>query len=209
MALRNWTLATYGTTVSGSGTGSISGTVEDIRDLNLSTAYTVANGEITARITFKNPVTLKEIFSKIIAGASSTPGSGNYSLKAYNSSNSLISTISSASGTLVSEETTHIGTWANVKYLEVTAGGGGLNGGGATIWEITAKGIAYEDIGLRIRTSSSTIKIGVEDLKATHKLRIIKDGVIYGIPLLATSDSNASGLRIYDGSSIKALPKVT
>ena len=202
MALRNWTLATYGTTVSGSG-GTES--IENIRDLNLSTFYS-GSGGVFATVTFQNPVTLKEIFIKIFASGSS---SASYSVKLYNSSDTLIATITEASGLNISEEKTYTGTWANVKYLQASAGGGGPSGGGGQISEITTKGIAYEDIGLRIRTSSATIKIGVEALKSTHKLRIVKDGVIYGIPLLATSDSDASGLRIYDGSAIKALPKVT
>lgn len=64
------------------------------------------------------------------------------------------------------------------------------------------------DIGLRIRTSSETVNVGVQDLKSTHKLRIRKGATTYGIPLLSTADSNAIGLRIYDGSLAKALPKI-
>lgn len=69
--------------------------------------------------------------------------------------------------------------------------------------------VAYTDIGLRIRTSTATIKIGVQTLDATHKLRIRKGDTTYGIPLLALDDPSASGLRIYDGANVKALPKVS
>lgn len=65
----------------------------------------------------------------------------------------------------------------------------------------------YLDIGVRVRTSSTNINIGAEILTASHKLRIRDGGITYGIPLIATSDANASGIRIYDGVSIKALPK--
>jgi hypothetical protein len=78
----------------------------------------------------------------------------------------------------------------------------------AGAYELQAWGPKYFDIGLRMRTSSEAIKIGVLDLEATHKLRIRKGSTTYGIPLLATDDSDASGLRIYDGSAVKALPKV-
>jgi len=63
------------------------------------------------------------------------------------------------------------------------------------------------DIGLRYRHGGSTYKIEAQELQSTHKLRIYKDGVIYGIPLVDVSDPNASPIRIYDGSTIKALKK--
>ncbi len=68
--------------------------------------------------------------------------------------------------------------------------------------------IPYTDIGIRVHKAAQTIKIGVQALEASHKLRIRKGGTTYGIPLLAISDSNASPVRIYDGSAIKALPRV-
>ena len=74
-------------------------------------------------------------------------------------------------------------------------------------YEVTLTIEFYVDIGLRVRTSGGTIKIGTLALDG-HALRVRKGGTTYGIPLLATSDDSASGLRIYDGSAVKALPKV-
>lgn len=68
--------------------------------------------------------------------------------------------------------------------------------------------ISYLDKGVRIKTSSGIIKIGLQELKASHKLRIRKDSTTYGIPLLDTNDNDASPVRIYDGRSIKALPEI-
>lgn len=66
----------------------------------------------------------------------------------------------------------------------------------------------YKDIGLRIVKSGQIVKIGVRDLEPTHALRISKNGIVYGIPLLSPTERNASSIRIYDGKSIKALPKL-
>lgn len=77
----------------------------------------------------------------------------------------------------------------------------------AYIYELQAWGTKYEDIGLRAHDGSDVINIGVEELDG-HKLRIRKGGTTYGIPLVDTTDGDASGVRIHDGSSIKALPKI-
>lgn len=61
-------------------------------------------------------------------------------------------------------------------------------------------------IGIRIYTSSGIIKIQAETLSG-HKLRVRKGGTTYGIPLVATDHADASKIRIYDGSDIKALAK--
>lgn len=88
------------------------------------------------------------------------------------------------------------------------AGGEGRFDGYAEIFEIQTYGVFYNDIGLRVKTETETIKIGVEDLDDTkHKLRIRKGNTTYGIPLVEVDSSNASPVRIYDGSSVKALPK--
>ena len=65
------------------------------------------------------------------------------------------------------------------------------------------------DIGFRVRTGAGTVNIGTQTLLSTHKLRIRKGATTYGIPLLATTDPDASGVRIYDGTNVKALPKVS
>ena len=73
---------------------------------------------------------------------------------------------------------------------------------------LTVKG--YKDVGITYRDNSGvTQKIGVETLTSSHKLRVRgNDGATYGIPLLDTTDEEASELRIYDGANIKALPKI-
>lgn len=77
------------------------------------------------------------------------------------------------------------------------------------LYEIQANGEAYEDIGIRYSKGGVTYKIAGEELLSTHKLRIRRGGVTYGIPLVATTDSTASHVRMYDGSAIKSLAKYT
>ncbi len=60
---------------------------------------------------------------------------------------------------------------------------------------------------LRIKTPSTIIGIGRNDLTSSHKLRIQKGGTVYGIPLVETGDPTASKVRVYDGSVVKALVK--
>jgi len=107
------------------------------------------------------------------------------------------------------------GTWNNVTKIRVTGQGGCFSSGSpsaATLanYELRAWGPPnYIDIGLRIKTSNGIIKIGCKTLEGAHKLRIRKGGTTYGIPLLATDDASASGVRIFDGSTVKAIKKVT
>jgi hypothetical protein len=61
----------------------------------------------------------------------------------------------------------------------------------------------YADVGLRLGLE----KIGVESLN-NHKLRIRRNNITYGIPLLNPADTYASSVRVYDGTSVKALPKI-
>ena len=79
------------------------------------------------------------------------------------------------------------------------------------IFEVQAFFVPFDDIGIRVKSAygAGVISIGVQDLEATHKLRIRgADGVTYGIPLLATDDIDATPVRIYDGTNVKALPGV-
>ena len=220
MALKNYALAVNGgsvskTAMSGNGAWSETGTIENIRDLNTSTLHGVsleasANATFTDRITFSKVVTLKEIYVKGSAGGGGmSGGGGGLTVKLYNSSNGLIATVVNL-GSAGAVDQTFTGTWNAVKYIEFqgSCGSSGSGSGGATCSELTPYGIGYDDIGLRIKAGASILKIGVEALTASHKLRIHKNGTTYGIPLVATNDTDATGLRIYDGVSIKALPKV-
>jgi hypothetical protein len=75
------------------------------------------------------------------------------------------------------------------------------------VYEVRAYGQPYNDVGLRFY-SGSVKKIGVEPTLAS-KLRFYKDGTTYGIPLVATTDTMASPIRItLSGELVKALPTV-
>jgi len=66
----------------------------------------------------------------------------------------------------------------------------------------------YVDCGLRIRTGTLTLAIACEPAGTlTSPLRILKGGSTYGIVLVATTDANASPLRIQTSSGVKALRK--
>lgn len=62
------------------------------------------------------------------------------------------------------------------------------------------------DIGIRVK-GTPIIKIGAESL-ASHKLRIRKDGVTYGIPLLSIDDYRFSPVRIRVGGATYSLPRL-
>jgi len=101
--------------------------------------------------------------------------------------------------------------YTNVTKVRVTAGCYVLFNGPprqsiSFIYTITANGTEIVS-GLKIKTDTAIIQIACEPLRATHKLRLKKAAAIVGIPLVATTDSWASPIRIYDGSSIKALMK--
>ncbi len=68
--------------------------------------------------------------------------------------------------------------------------------------------ISYSDIGIRLKAGNGTIKIGTLADLTGHSLRIRKGDTTYAIPLVETENPIASGIRIYDGSAIKALPKI-
>ena len=76
-------------------------------------------------------------------------------------------------------------------------------------WRIEKRQItAYIDCGLRIRNGIQTIFIACEPAGTlTSPLRIRKGATTYGIPLVGTSDSSASAIRINTSSGIKALRK--
>ena len=66
----------------------------------------------------------------------------------------------------------------------------------------------FLDIGLRVYNGTEIVYIAAEPAGTlTSSLRIAKNGVIYGIVLVAQGDANDSGLRIQTSSGIKALRK--
>jgi len=105
--------------------------------------------------------------------------------------------------------------WTNVSKIRLRAEGyvGSLSGEPGDsehkTFELRAWGPKnYLDIGLRVKKPGETIKIGVKRLGSSHKLRIRKGNISYGIPLLDSDDGDASPIRIYDGSTVKALPRI-
>ncbi len=62
----------------------------------------------------------------------------------------------------------------------------------------------YIDSGIRYY-DGAVKSIAAETLTASHKLRFNKGGTIVGLPLVATTDTTASKIRIYDGSAVKSL----
>jgi hypothetical protein len=68
--------------------------------------------------------------------------------------------------------------------------------------------VPYINIGLRIYDGATTTSIAAEPLGAlTSPLRIFKNGNIYGIVLVSTTDAMASKIRIMTSSGVKALRK--
>ena len=114
---------------------------------------------------------------------------------------------------------TGVATWYeySVGYLNVTkvrvTGGCYFLGNGppkqslSLLYTATADGDVFAS-GLKVNTSGGMVQIAGETLlPAVHKLRVKKSAAIVGIPLVLITDDWASPIRIYDGSSIKALMK--
>ena len=84
---------------------------------------------------------------------------------------------------------------------------GNDNSPGNWQWRIQKRG-HYIDIGLRIYDGSQIIGIACEPAGTlTSPLRIRKGTTTYGIVLVATTDANASPIRINTSSGVKALRK--
>jgi hypothetical protein len=105
--------------------------------------------------------------------------------------------------------------WDNVTTIRVRANGHAVleMGPGARsshgTFELRAWGPPpYIDCGLRIRTETQTLAIACQPAGIlTSPLRIRKGATTYGIVLVATTDGNASPIRIKTSSGIKALRK--
>ena len=111
---------------------------------------------------------------------------------------------------------TTTGPWSNVTGMRgyVYASSYSYEGGRSCqywtyIYELQAFANLYGDIGLRVKTPTTIQAIGVDQLLSTHSLRISKGGITYGIPLLSTSDIDASTVRIEKGGVTYALPKAS
>lgn len=82
---------------------------------------------------------------------------------------------------------------------------------GSSSYNTRIENFAYTpvvDCGLRVYDGTQTISIACEDpASVSSPLRIAKNGNIYGIVLVDTTDPNASKIRIKTSSGIKALKK--
>lgn len=112
--------------------------------------------------------------------------------------------------TMKTVEFSQINGVTKVRMTAICSGATNWGGGLACSWiyEIYAWGPSYKDIGLRVSKSGLIIKIGAMDLEASHKLRVRKNSTTYGIPFVDPGAPEAGPIRIYDGSSIKSLPKM-
>ena len=221
----NWSL-----TGTASGTGSTTGTVAEVKDNNTATyngAGCVSWGADSDTFSYSVEVAFSESVGTINKaeiyhnpyGTCAGPGgafSGTWYVDLYYSSawhNVITGTWdSSPSGTGLQTSSSSTG-WSDVTKIRLRADGGSASSDRPwtsvhETYELRAWGPPnYSDIGLRIYDGSSVIKIGVQALDG-HALRVRKGDTIYGIPLLATDSADASSLRIFDGSSVKALPEV-
>jgi len=216
----NWSLT--GTESENLIAGTGSGNVSSINDNNTTTYREVGEGSIGSPggITFEHEIAFTESVNTInkveIVSEAATAGGGmlDYDVYLYyNSQWNLVYEGPSLPSVWVKTTHSQTGTWSNVTKIKVYWSGGFPGAHGAFIllrdYELRAWGpLNYSDIGLRVRAGASTLKIGTQALDG-HALRIKKGGTTYGIPLIATSDASACGIRIYDGANVKSVPEVT
>lgn len=97
--------------------------------------------------------------------------------------------------------------WNGVTKIRLEASGEYGSGSGYPAasahrtFELRLWGSGLDDSKIRIYSGSSNIKIGSESLDG-HKLRFYNGSETVGIPLLSTGDTEASSIRIYDGSGL-------
>jgi len=166
---------------------------------------------------FANPITIESIVYKLCAfGWSLNNPNGSYWLNVQISADNGAgwATIASTSGGIPGNyawlDATATGPWSAITDIRVQVycqvGGDREGGTGAWIYEIQAWGQVYNDIGVRMYGVTPGTEPLVDSGAGAHKLRVRKGATTYGIPLVATNDSHASALRIYDGSAVKAIP---
>ena len=207
----DWALSSGGATlemtVSGGGAYANQAYVHDGNDTTYSRAYsTNGGGDVTYTITLPNTRGLTEI-KFYVKGIVNGSAYGNITFSYYDGSWHDLATITAPSSTTWY---TYNAGYANVSKIKVYCTTYYASGPGyyaeEYIYTITANG-EYNDSGLRVQKSGSIVSIAYEPLLASHKLRFRKGGTTVGIPLVPTTDSLASPVRIYNGSAIKALMK--
>lgn len=202
----------------------VGGALSDINDNNVATFRYCSAGtgvftgilyvEFEHEIAFSKTVAIINKIEVVTATIGASGVAGIIDFKVYLYYNSTWNLVFTGSTGLWTKKTdSQEGTWNNVSKIKLYVRGG--CGGppdsprlvGLLDFELRAWGVDYTDIGLRVYDGSSVVKIGVQDLDG-HQLRTCKDETIYGIPLLDTGSGDASAVRIWDGSAVKALPVV-
>ena len=206
---KDWALssvgATLGMSVVGGGAYTNEAYVHDGNDGTYSRAYSTSSvGSVTYIITFtcsKNLIEIKFYAKGITVGS---PLSTLTEFSYYDGSWNQLALL-----TIANDPTwyTYDAGYTNVTkikiYTPVTTGASSRE-----IWVYTASANGeHDDSGIRNQKSDSIVSIACEPLIASHKLRFRKGDTTVGIPLVQTTDSQASPLRIYDGSSVKAVMK--
>jgi len=198
------------------------GVIGNAFDSNAGTSFAVTdtytNGayvRLTLRVAFTVPPNISKI--KFIFNATKSTGSWDavqsyYKLTTWADNTAFVVLENTTPWTPGSTLTkTFDGTWTKCDYVQIEMQALVAPAGNTTVnaiaYEIQAWGEEYQDIGLRLKTASGIINIGC-DTVGTHPLRIRKGGTTYGIPLIATGGADDSGIRIYDGASIKTIPKL-
>lgn len=103
------------------------------------------------------------------------------------------------------------GTWKNVtgiRWYGHTSNGGNTVDVTAWVFEMQCWGYTWSNIGFYVKEAAGITTIPVATLDSSHKLRICKSGIVYGVDLLDIGDALASGVRIQSGGVIKVLPKM-
>jgi hypothetical protein len=204
------------------GAGGSQGVPNNIRDDNTNTYYRAydSNPEggdayinYWASITFSQATVINKVEICHEAGADQVGGTtwyvdlyyaGAWNVVMTETDNFPKTTHSSATG------------WSGVSAIRVRAVGEASSPPQehpAIIWHSTYELRAwgpppYVDCGLRIRTGTQTLAIACEPAGIlTSPLRIRKGATTYGIVLVATTDPNASPIRIWTSSGVKALRK--
>jgi len=224
--------STYSVTrVPASGTTSLSGSLANTHDGSDSTYYRYytqhgGDGSITSTFyteyTWTYPVTIRRVrgvFQTGTYGGNYKNGdmSWNVQLKIGGVWTTVSSTSfhSGAEGSntwaYFSRTLDTLGTWANVTGCRGYSWGTAYSYEGDRqqlldqyIYEIGAYREKNVEI-LKVKTPTTIIGLGRNDLSAGDKVRIMKNGTVYGLPLVQTGDPSASPVRVYDGSVVKAI----
>ena len=223
----NWCLAGTASASWQGDEGVQSGSASDINDDDTGTGYSVEDqGPSSGAIpTYKSEYTVEVEFAETALiidtaevyhyfGGSLNPNarSGTWAVSLYYSGG--WNQVMNGSWTTASAtQTDNISTgWQNVSKIKLYAT---MDGWVALMFPGYCKHETYElrawgppnfaDSGIRVKSSSGTVSVAGQRLNATHKLRFRTEGKTVGIPLVATNDPDANGVRIYDGSAVKSL----